>query len=264
MKYFKYWVKETFQISIDGNPKNICILSGSNTSREDAREEAKSKAINIENRINHRDPKAEYEVIIKEHVHEIIDESNIISICRYGAKILNTMTYTILDLDDCKPGLFDLFGRAKNVSLKNRIIDHFERHVSRFPELGSDFRIYETTKGIRVIGKQYVPPEGRRYTSMMRKLSVDRIYIELSKKQNCYRARITPKPYRIKTETIRIKSPLDCETDTYRHWSEKYDTASQNYSVVRLVKTMGKDFSQDAVIQLHDTICNESRHSRLA
>lgn len=63
---------------------------------------------------------------------------------------------------------------------------------------------------------------------------------------------------------IKIKSPLDCETSTYRHWSERHETASQNYSVVRLVKTMGKDFSREAVIQLHDRICNESRHSKLA
>ena len=39
----------------------------------------------------------------------------------------------------------------------------------------------------------------------MRKMGVDWLYVRLSKKQNCYRARLTPKPYRMKHQTIKIK-----------------------------------------------------------
>lgn len=264
MKYFKYWVKEAFQIRINGDLKTISILSGSNESKEDAHTEATTKAHQIEERIKNRSQKEKYEVAIREHVDQIIDETNIISICRYGAKILNTTQYTILDLDDYRFSFFDLFGRLKKLSKKERIIYKFERNVTRFPELGRDFRIYETNKGIRVIGKQYVTPAGKYYTAMMRKLSVDGIYVQLSKKQNCYRARLTPKPYRMKSATIKIRCPLDCETSAYYDWSNTYEAASKNFSVVKLAKINGMDFSQEPIVKLHDEICNMRKQNKLA
>ncbi len=142
MKYFRYWVKESFQIHVNGKLQEISILSGSNESREDAHKEAEAKALKIENRIKNRSGKEDYEVAIKEHVHEIIDNSNIITICRYGAKILNTTQYTILDFDDYRFEFFDLFGRLRKMSKKERIVYKFERDVSKFSKLGKDFRIY--------------------------------------------------------------------------------------------------------------------------
>lgn len=34
MKYFKFWIKDTFKISIDGKIKEIKLLVGSNISKE--------------------------------------------------------------------------------------------------------------------------------------------------------------------------------------------------------------------------------------
>lgn len=263
MKYFNYWVKESFQIKIDGNLKIIDILSGSNESKEAAGEEARIQALRIESRISKREQKEEYQVAIKEHIAEIIDESNVISVCRYGAKVLNTTQYTILDLDDYSSSILDLFRGLKNLSKKEIIVHKFLKNIKRHPVLGSDFRIYETTKGIRVIGKKYIEPAGRSYTALMRKICVDWIYIQMSKKQNCYRARITPKPYRMKTDTIRIKSPLDCETSEYLDWAKNYELISQKYSVVHLIKTIGTDFSQEPAIRLHDEVCNLNKNNKL-
>jgi len=68
----------------------------------------------------------------------------------------------------------------------------------------------------------------------------------------------------MKSVTTKIRSPLDCELSEYHHWSEKYKATSQKYSVVKLVKTIGTDFSQELVIKLHDQTCNESMQGRLA
>ncbi|OAD24078.1 transmembrane prediction [Candidatus Thiomargarita nelsonii] len=264
MKYFKFWVKESFQISIAGKTQEIKLLSGSNESKNAAIEEARNRAKMIEQRIADRSRKEEYEVAIKEHVSDIIDESNIISICRYGAKILNTNQYTILDLDDYPVDIFDVFKSLGKMSKKERIVFKFQERIKRYPLLGSDFRIYETTKGVRVIGKKYINPSEKNYTSLMRKLFVDWIYIQMSKKQNCYRARITPKPYRMRIRTIRIKSPLDCETNAYLDWSKEYEQKSEKYSVVKLIKAIGQDFSHEPVIKIHDRICNLHKNNKLA
>jgi hypothetical protein len=209
-------------------------------------------------------PKDEYEVVIKEHVSDIIDQSNIITICRYGAKILNTTEYTILDLDDYAVGFFDWFKSLKKLSKKERIVAKFEEGIKRYPILGSDFRIYETAKGIRVIGKKYIEPTNKKYIKLMRKLNVDWLYMHLSTKQNCYRARLTPKPYRIKAKTIKIKSPLDCEKETYLDWEKQYEKVSRNFAVVKLVKTIGEDFSYDPVIKHHDQMCSSHKNNKLA
>ncbi len=150
------------------------------------------------------------------------------------------------------------------MSKKERIVAKFEARIKKLPQLGNDFRIYETAKGIRVIGKTYIHPNSEGYMSLMRKLFVDWIYIQLSEKQNCYRARLTPKPYRMKFRTIKVKDPLVCETNEYSDWEEAYTDKSRSYTVVKLIKTIGRDFSQERVIKYHDEMCNILGKGRLA
>ena len=125
MKYYKYWTKEDFEIEIDGNLQTINLLSGSNQSIEAASRKASEKANNIEKRIAERKPKDSYQVAIKEYVNEVIDDSNIITVCRYGAKILNTTSHTILDLDDYPVHLFDCFKPVRKLKKKDRIVYKF-------------------------------------------------------------------------------------------------------------------------------------------
>lgn len=264
MKHFKFWVKESFEINVKGTAQTINILSGSNVSLDDAVAEGQKRSLLIEQRIASGEPKEEYDVAIKEHIEQRLDDDNVVSICRYGAKVLNTTQYTILDLDDYPLDFLDIFRSLGGMSKKERIVYKFLSRIKKFPELGSDFRIYETTKGIRVIGKTYLDPTSRRAESIMRKLAVDWIYIHLSRRQQCYRARLTPKPYRMKIPTIRVKTPMVCETQEYHEWSNIYEKASQQYSVVKLMKTLGNDFSTDPAIKLHDTVCNTYKELTLA
>ena len=179
-----------------------------------------------------------------------------VSVCRYGAKVLNTTQYTILDLDDYPVDFWDIFRSLKKWPKKERILHKFLQRLQKYPVLGADFRIYETTKGLRVIGKKYLNPADAETASLMQKLAVDWIYIVMSQKQHCYRARITPKPYRMKIKTIKIKSPLDCETPEYLDWNAHYVKAAKQYSVVKLIKTLGQDFANEPAIKLHDSVCN--------
>ena len=264
MRYFKYWVKEKRQIKVGDKTEEINILSGSNASKTRASEKATDKATLIEQRILGISDDCEYEVPINEYISKVIDESNVISVCRYGAKILNTNQYTILDLDDYPINFFDIFKAYRKMSKKERIVAKFEEKIEKAPQLGTDFRIYETAKGIRIIGKTYFDPSDSAYTSVMRKLFVDWIYVQLSKKQNCYRARLTPKPYRLKFRTIKIKDPLVCESDEYLEWERDYADKSRTFSVVKLVKSIGRDFSFDPIVKYHDDVCNLHLGGRLA
>lgn len=264
MKYFKYWAKDRFTIKVADQKEEISVLAGSNTSVEDAHREAENRAKEIELRIAAGESKESYQAAIKEHVCEILDDKNIVTVCRYGAKVLNTSMYTILDLDDYPVSFFDYFRSIRKLPKKERIVAKFEQNIEKNPDLGTDFRIYETQKGIRVIGKTYIDPSSQGYSKLMRGLGVDWLYIALSKKQRCYRARLTPKPYRMKHQTIKIKSPLDCAKPDYEKWEKSYARESKSFSVVKLVKAIGSDFSLEQAIQKHDNACNLHGNRKLA
>lgn len=264
MKHYKFWVKERFNILIGNNAEPISLLVGSNLSKADAYNLAVARAKEIEERILQKTGIEDYDVAIKEHVAESIDQHNVITVCRYGAKVLNTNQYTILDFDHYPVDIFDRFKAVRKLDKKQRIIVKFEERLQKYPELGQDFRIYETTNGIRIIGKHYFAPTEPGHAKLLRKFGVDLLYVQLSQKQKCYRARLTPKPYRIKFRTIKIGSPLDCETENYQLWEQEYRLKSSHFSVVKLLKTLGQDFAADSVITLHDALCNAQGQQPLA
>ena len=264
MKYFKFWTKESVKITVDGEVKEIHLIVGSNESKADAAECAKMRAKIIETRIAGKSAHEEYEVAIKEHVADIMDEKNVITVNRYGAEVLNTSQYTILDLDEYPVDFLDLFKPIRKLPKKERIVAKFHQKLAKYPELGSDFRIYETAKGVRIIGKKYVDPVGAGFFSLMKPFRVDWIYQMMCRKQECYRARLTPKPFRIHMKPIRIKSPLDCETEAYLQWAKDYNYRSTAFSVVKLLETIGSDFSRDPVIRRHDEKCRMIYGNKLA
>jgi hypothetical protein len=178
MKYFKYWAEDKHRINIDGQLEEINLVVGSNDSINAAKDEALLRAQKIEQRIAEGGCKDEYETGIREFISEILDASNIVSVCRYGAKVLNTNEYTVLDLDDYAKSIWDIFKPLKGLTKKERIIFKFEEFLRKNPEIGSDFRVYETTKGIRVIGKKYLDPTNKKYIRLMGKLNVDWLYPE--------------------------------------------------------------------------------------
>jgi len=263
MNYFKYWVKEKRNITVDGAIQTISLMVGSAISKEDASQQISVRAQKIEQRIAGKGDRESYEAVIKEFVHREISSKSIITVTRYGALVLNTEELTFLDLDDYAFSFWDLFKPIRKLPKKERIVAKFKENLKKFPALGEDFRIYETAKGIRIMGKFYFDPKTPGFEKKLRLFNVDWLYLMLTEKQNCYRARLTPKPYRMPHKTIKIKSPLDCETDEYRSWAQSYEQAAKQFSVVRLVETIGSDFSSDPIVKMHDELCGLSRNKKL-
>lgn len=263
MKTFKHWVKKSVEIQIDGSKKEISVVAGSDSSEQDAADQAHAKAKRIEGYIKKRS-KPSYQPLLMEHVERTIDSKNVVTVCRYGAKVLNTTQYTILDLDDYPLSLLDYFKPIRKLEKKERIVTKFLENLEKTNDLGSDFRIYETAKGVRVIARRYLDPQSPSYNQIMRRFKVDPVYVRLTKKQECYRARLTPKPIRIKMKGFKLSNPLDINTSTYKNWLSEYERKSDTYSVVRFIQSIGKDFSSEEIIKFHDDACNISRSRRLA
>lgn len=256
MKIYKFWVAEKQRILIDGEEQEITCYGGSNLSTDDARARAKEKSEKIQQKIKgEKHLFDEYEAEIREEILQIIDDRSAITRNRYGAQVLNVENLLILDIDKPKPSFGGLFKKKDTESDKAKIFDMVRKLAitSKFKDYG--FRIYETYQGARVIilGKSFDPREGET-KKMMDEFNCDPLYTRLCIKQGCYRARLTPKPYRMKMRAYKVKFPRNEDDHEFQGWLTNYESESRNFSVCKLIEQIGASHSLNDVIRLHDDI----------
>jgi hypothetical protein len=136
--------------------------------------------------------------------------------------------------------------------VKARMLDHLRKTI-RALDQRVGYRIYETHSGFRVIitGIQMAPKE-RAVTKLFEAMNSDPLYAMMCRRQDCYRARLTPKPYRIQQKPIRLVVPYDEGTrSTLGAWVQTYNERSRGFNVCRLVEVIGRD-PVDDVIAYHD------------
>jgi hypothetical protein len=127
------------------------------------------------------------------------------SICRYGALVLNTTDLFIADVD---AGIGDP-GDAwyHRIIDERQLIEKIEALMAGTTWVYGDplrvhghFRLYKTYAGYRVIGigtgLDVCDPRESRWYDVARFLVTDPLYVKLCFKQECFRARLTPKPWR--------------------------------------------------------------------
>src|SRR5690349_17863307 len=151
MNIYRYWHRETVEIRIGGEPAKINVYGRSNVSDEDARANALERARWVERKIaGEKLAREEYAVDIREEIVLEIDEHNIVTRNRYGARVLNTDSVMIIDVDHHRKTFLESLGFGKRDN-KAAIFDDLEKMARRpeYAQLG--FRVYETALGARVI-----------------------------------------------------------------------------------------------------------------
>lgn len=125
----------------------------------------------------------------------------------------------------------------------------------RRPDLG--VRVYRTAAGLRVLvtGAGLAPAsDGAR--EILAALGTDPLYVELCGTHDSYRARLTPKPFRVGEKALDVRWP--CEDDAaerrWLRWVDGYEAASAESSVCRLVSASGPAPGPDEqrLVELHD------------
>jgi len=264
MKIYKYWTTEKQTILIDGNQQEIVCYGGSNLSIEDARVKANEKAQKIERKIaGERHVFEDYEVEIREELLQTIDEHSAITRNRYGAQVLNVERMMILDIDKPKPtgGLF----KKKDTRPPKEQIFEMVKTLATTKYQNYAFRIYETYQGARVIvlGRDF-DPRDRETKKMMDEFNCDPLYTLLCIKQGCYRARLTPKPSRMKFRGYKVKYPREGDDSEFLRWVSEYESMSRNFSVCRLVEQVGASHYVTEVVRLHDEVTGVDYRQPLA
>ncbi len=267
MRIFKYWVTYSQKLKID---RNGLVLSykrdlkedtehvfttygGSNFSEDDAKDDAIRKLERVQKIMDGEiDPDDEdYEADIREEILHEIDSDNIVTRNRYGAEVLNCKKTMFIDVDNCSTGLFDIF---RGLTAKESTLKKIKKKIQKknFSHLG--FRVYETFKGFRilVIHRDF-NPKSDESKKIMRVFNADYLYRRLCIKQNCYRARLTPKPFRIDHKGIRIvfpkKDPI--QEEKIVKWIKEYNSKSEKFASCKLVFQFGRP-TTNRVIEYHD------------
>lgn len=122
--------------------------------------------------------------------------------------------------------------------------------VERYPRLG--FRVYQTRNGLRYLCTTHrFDPLSPHTHRLMHSLYVDPLYARLCQFQNTFRARLSPKPWRVKPSQEDGRYIYDRRTGTVL-------PETSEYAVCHLLKVMGDrrilpEF--ETLVRLHDDYC---------
>ena len=207
-------------------------------------------------------------VICEEIIEQIDDSPNVSAIVsrnRYGALVLNVSRLMFVDIDLPTPANRGCLlawwppGKPSAENSEQAILARVDDWQSRNTDM--TLRVYRTCNGIRlmVVNHLFVESDPRA-AAIMEELQADRLYRHLCRTQSCYRARLTPKPWRVGLSNPPTGFPFDRVEDRQRFedWNQRYLQAIKNYAVCRFLKTLGTGETLAdhlPIIELHDQFC---------
>lgn len=145
--------------------------------------------------------------------------------------------------------------------LESEALERFRQVSDENPHL--HMRIYKTPMGFRILFMEDTHnPSGESTLELLKSLNSDKLYIQMCRNQQCFRARVSPKPWRIGVDRLRPRPgvwPIKSEHLKERSsWIKNYDEKSKAYSACSFVTKLGSDVinpKAENVRKLHDDMC---------
>ncbi|MBO4618652.1 MAG: hypothetical protein J5654_00935 [Victivallales bacterium] len=268
MKFYRYWLRCTRDITGKNGAQSVqsTVAYGySDYSLEDARACGERLLDTVEKRIAGSHPEWHYateERPIREKILLQLTPLDVVTRNRYGAEVLNSNRLVFIDIDGEIPSSQNFFAwLATLLSTKDVTSDAQQEPFDRIAQLAkkaghehTPIRIYRTRAGYRLLLD--TPLEGKDCQKLMKCFHADPLYTTLCRSQNCYRARLTPKPYRIRIPKCRFDFPEDNpETLAFQqHWITQYNAHSEPFAVCHYLGTLNgaEGQSADVVVRYHD------------
>jgi hypothetical protein len=272
MKVYRYWARGVASVGPDDGtaPDEFIAYAGSDRSIEDARRQAVEKATKIGRAVFRSEPPDAYLYCDRPIREEIIEEfhrgdfqSAVITRNVYGALVLNTAEAMFIDIDYPYVSPFaalfrwfaGLFGK-KSPSADEKIIRRVGEVVEAERNLG--LRLYRTANGYRcLVTSQTFQPTSNESTDLMKRFGADPMYVRLCREQECFRARISPKFYRLRLERPPGRYPFENDGDRaeYDRWTTEYDVAARNFTTCVFLEHFGRSNVDERVrpiVETHD------------
>jgi hypothetical protein len=284
MKIPKYWAKSSQSVQQQGGrPYQVVSWQWSDESREEAQRKADDRAREVADKVRSGAQLNRYgygERPLREEITQGVtnDAGNEVAIVTrnlYGALVLNAANVMFIDIDFTDKGASASsaggfqFGFGKRApSQQDQRIDRITSWANRHPDVG--LRVYRTAAGLRCLITNQTFEPGRSDTlDILHDFESDPLYVRLCQAQDCFRARLTPKPWRCNVSVPPSRYPWD-NNDLeiqYRLWERRYEEASRKYSVCKMVKQLGpQEFHPTVapILTLHDQLTGVEAERPLA
>lgn len=190
----------------------------------------------------------------------------------YGAAVLNTPKVMFADIDDpATPPespfrqLLSLFTKTQPAKAEPQLPALVMSFAMSHPDWG--IRCYRTFAGWRLLmAHETFEPASAASREILQALGSDPQYIDLTRAQECFRARLTPKPWRCGVERPNRSFPRETSAADQAHarWLTGYERACSSFATCRYVKTLGSTTQcpeSQRVVLWHDRITRASESS---
>ncbi len=264
MNFFKFWARSEAHSPNSNYP--VTAFGYSNESIDDALRVARERAaetvatqtfrVDLPKHLYYADRPIREEVI-----EELQQDGQLVAVLTrnsYGCLVLNAANVFIADVDfpESKPSLFSSWFGKKPPGPEQELLSKINNLTESM--LGLGLRLYRTFNGFRVIAtsSEYRSNEDAS-KRLLSELGSDPMYVRLCESQSCYRARLSPKPWRIGMNQPSQRYPFrdTDQEDEYRQWVAEYESNAGGYATCALVGDFGAKTWPDSVstiVQLHD------------
>jgi hypothetical protein len=286
---YDYWARVSLDcLRADGQPYHLFAYGGSNDSPDAARAAGHALLRVRQARLRAGETLNEYPTTarpLREKLEQRIYDQRgelLAAITRnaYGSRVLNAPQTVFIDVDDkdlCPPPTISIWEALLGLQLYNwlrRLLggeppaalappEAMARRLSEWLDGHPDWkiRLYRTRRGYRLLAlHQLLPPDSPVVPAAFKALGADVIYARMCQTQQCYRARLTPKPWRIGWHRPPVLFPFETagEEAVQREWEQQYVQRSQNFSVCEWVGDFGTGttcLEARQLAELHDASC---------
>jgi hypothetical protein len=244
MNFPKFWAK--------GKSGDFAVWHWSDWSIHDARSGAQAAADRLaaqlaagqlSNRYGYGD-RPMREPVLREMRNAAGEVTSVVTRNSYGCQVLNSAVALFVDVDfPEKPPqrggfLGSLFGSRTAEAEDSAKAGIAKASAWAQSHPGWNWRIYRTKGGLRLLATHKLfDPSDPVCERVFSAVDADPLYRKLCQTQKCFRARLTPKPWRCKLPNVPARWPFEnaVEEDAFGNWDAKYQTASRTMATCQLL-----------------------------
>jgi hypothetical protein len=182
----------------------------------------------------------------------------------YGCEVLNTARLAFVDVDTPEGGIGGfvsrLLGRKPldpQSALEHALAGKLRAWTASRPDWR--WRMYRTFAGVRLMAvHRPLSPDSDTVREAFEHFDADRLYRALCRNQQCFRARLTPKPWRCDVSKPPWNWPWpNAEAEAhFREWEREYKEKAAAFATCKLLEEFGSaapapEFRE--MMQVHDT-----------
>jgi hypothetical protein len=198
---------------------------------------------------------------------------------RYGALVLNSSSVCFADIDfppiqtqGFLEGILLAFSRKRKNQRLQAIRESTIRSVMDWAKQNPNrsFRLYRTCAGLRLLfTDRLYDPTALETDHFLAGLGSDPLYRKLTEKQECFRARLTPKPWRCDCDKPPNRYPWE-DTNAeqiYREWENEYRIKIRKFATCELIDSVGKGIPEKTIhtiVEIHDRYVFNNKAAALA